>query len=151
MSAKVDLMLRQISLSPMSCYIYSWLQGTMQWKDKIKLKWVYVSVFLKSVSGPSYVNLPLSRWCNTRQTEDRFWVSIATWRRRQYVSQRSVCTLCPASPSTTRTVLARLAVRQKPQVGTAISQPPNACQLDCPVPVQSGQILSVISDFSLQP
>lgn len=100
---------------------------------------------------PSYVNLPASRWCNTRQTEDRFWVSIVTWRRRQCVWRRSACTLCPASPSTTRTVTARLAARPKPQVGTATSHSPRVHLLNSPIPAPSGQMLPVISSFTLQP
>lgn len=93
----------------------------------------------------------MSRWCNTRQTEDRFWVSIATWRRHQCVWQRSACTLCPASPSTTRMVAARLAARPKPQVGTAMSYPSYVCLLDSPVSMLPGQNLSVISAFNLEP
>lgn len=110
----------------------------------------YLNGFLNSMPVLS-VNLPVSRWCNTRQTEDRFWVSIATWRRHQCVWQRSACTLCPASPSTTRTVVAKLAARPKPQVGTAISRPPYVGLLDRPVPMLPGQILSVISAITLEP
>lgn len=53
--------------------------------------------------------------------EGRFWVFTATWRRPQCVWQRSVFTLCPASPLTMRTVAARLDARPNPQVSTIIS------------------------------
>lgn len=118
---------------------------------RMKLTWRVIRAYSLNQSLASYANLPVSRWCNTRQTEDRYWVSIVTWRRRQFVWRRSACTLCPASPSTTRTVVARLAARPKPQVGTAVSLSPCVHLLNSPAPAQSGQILSVISALTLQP
>lgn len=68
--------------------------------------------------------------------------------------RRSACTLCPASPSTTRTATDRPAARPKPQVGaaTVLSAPP------LPFPFSStfetiprpARILAVISS-ALQP
>lgn len=109
--------------------------------------------FLKNLPSPVLCqSFLVPRWCNTRQTEDRSWVSIAMWRRRQCVWRRSACTLCPASPSTTRTATGRLAARPKPQVGAAIflSAPPLLFSSSIETIPRTVRILAVISS-ALQP